>query len=171
MDDPIGRQLLLQVILIAVNAFFAAAEIAVVSLNANKLRKMAEEGDKHAARMLELVGNPTGFLSAIQIGITLAGFLGSAFAADNFADRLVRWIVDDLHYTAIPESVLNTLSVILSFFTLVFGELVPKRIAMQKPMVIAKFTTPVVRGVSVLMKPVIWLLSASTNGVLRLIGF
>lgn len=65
---------------------------------------MAEEGDKHAARMLELVGNPTGFLSAIQIGITLAGFLGSAFAADNFADRLVRWIVDDLHYTAIPES-------------------------------------------------------------------
>ena len=74
MDDPIGRQLLLQVILIAVNAFFAAAEIAVVSLNANKLRKMAEEGDKHAARMLELVGNPTGFLSAIQIGITLAGF-------------------------------------------------------------------------------------------------
>ena len=81
MDDPIGRQLLLQFLLILVNAFFAASEIAVVSLNANKLKKDAEEGNKKAARMLKMVEQPTSFLSAIQICITLAGFLGSAFAA------------------------------------------------------------------------------------------
>lgn len=175
MDDHIGRQLLLQFLLILVNAFFAASEIAVVSLNANKLRKDAEEGSKKAARLLKLVEQPTSFLSAIQICITLAGFLGSAFAAENFSDKLVRWLVDDLKLTAISESVLDTLSVvaitiILSFFTLVLGELVPKRIAMHAPMKVAAFTTPVVRAVALIMKPVIWLLSVTTAGVLRLFG-
>ncbi len=175
MDDHIGRQLLLQFLLILVNAFFAASEIAVVSLNANKLRKDAEEGSKKAARLLKLVEQPTSFLSAIQICITLAGFLGSAFAAENFSDKLVRWLVDDLRLTAISESVLDTLSVvvitiILSFFTLVLGELVPKRVAMHAPMKVAAFTTPVVRAVALIMKPVIWLLSVTTAGVLRLFG-
>lgn len=175
MDDPIGRQLLLQLLLILVNAFFAASEIAVVSLNANKLRKDAEDGNKKAARLLKLVEHPTSFLSAIQIGITLAGFLGSAFAAENFSDRLVRWMVDDVKFTLLSESTLDTLSVvvitiILSFFTLVLGELVPKRIAMHAPMKVAAFTTPVVRVVAVIMKPVIWLLSVSTAGMLRLFG-
>ncbi len=175
MDDPIGRQLLLQLLLILVNAFFAASEIAVVSLNANKLRKDAEDGNKKAARLLKLVEQPTSFLSAIQIGITLAGFLGSAFAAENFSDRLVRWLVDDVKFTLLSESALGTLSVvaitiILSFFTLVLGELVPKRIAMHAPMKVAVFTTPVVRVVAVIMKPIIWLLSVSTAGMLRLFG-
>ena len=121
--DPIGRQLLLQFLLILVNAFFAASEISVVSLNVNKLKKEAEEGDRKAAKMLKLVETPTSFLSAIQIGITLAGFLGSAFAADNFSQRLVDWMVNDLQFTAISPAVLDTLSVvaitlILSFFTL-----------------------------------------------------
>lgn len=175
MDDPIGRQLLLQFLLILVNAFFAASEIAVVSLNANKLRKDAEDGNKKAARLLKLVEQPTSFLSAIQIGITLAGFLGSAFAAENFSDRLVSWLMDDLKFTALSRNALNTLSVvvitiILSFFTLVLGELVPKRIAMHAPMKVATFTTPVVRVVAVIMKPIIWLLSVSTAGMLRLFG-
>ncbi|MDD7676139.1 MAG: hemolysin family protein [Eubacteriales bacterium] len=175
MDDPLGRQLLLQFLLILVNAFFAASEIAVVSLNANKLKKDAEEGNKKAARMLKMVEQPTSFLSAIQICITLAGFLGSAFAAENFSDSLVRWLVDDVKFTLLPESALNTLSVvlitiILSFFTLVLGELVPKRIAMHSPMKVAAFTTPVVRAVAIVMKPVIWLLSVSTAGVMRLFG-
>lgn len=175
MDDPIGRQLLLQLLLILVNAFFAASEISVVSLNVNKLKKEAEEGDVKAAKMLKLVETPTSFLSAIQIGITLAGFLGSAFAADNFSERLVRWIVDDLQFTAISEGALDTLAVvaitlILSFFTLVLGELVPKRIGMRFPFQVAKFTTPVVRVVAVILKPVIWLLSVSTAGVLLLFG-
>lgn len=175
MDDPIGRQLLLQFLLILVNAFFAASEIAVVSLNANKLRKDAEDGNKKAARLLKLVEQPTSFLSAIQIGITLAGFLGSAFAAENFSGKLVRWLVEDLKFTALSEKVLDTLSVIvitiiLSFFTLVLGELVPKRIAMHAPMKVAGFTTPVVRVVAIIMKPIIWLLSVSTAGMLRLFG-
>ena len=87
----IALQLLLQVVLIVINAFFAATEIAVISLNANKLRKLEEEGDKLAPRLLKMVEEPAGFLSTIQIGITLAGFLASAFAADSFSEYLVRW--------------------------------------------------------------------------------
>ena len=87
MDTPIGALFMLQVILIAINAFFAAAEIAIVSLNENKLRRQMEEGDKKAEKLLSLVLEPSGFLSTIQIAITLAGFLGSAFAADNFSDH------------------------------------------------------------------------------------
>ena len=92
-SDPIWPQLLLQLILILVNAYFAATEIAVISLNENVLRREAEEGDKKAAKLLKIVEAPTRFLSTIQIGITLAGFLGSAFAADNFAGRIRDWAV------------------------------------------------------------------------------
>lgn len=171
--DPIWSQLLLQVVLIAINAFFAATEIAVISLNENKLRKQAEEGDGKAAQMLKMVEQPAGFLSTIQIGITLAGFLGSAFAADNFASKIVRYLVDEVQLTAIPENVLNTLAVvlitiILSYFTLIFGELVPKRVAMQKSDQVARAVCGIINGISKVVKPVVWLLSASTNGVLRL---
>ena len=171
----IALQLLLQVVLIVINAFFAATEIAVISLNANKLRKLEEEGDKLAPRLLKMVEEPAGFLSTIQIGITLAGFLASAFAADSFSEYLVRWFCEDLGITMLPISVVDTLSVIfitliLSYFTLVFGELVPKRIAMQKPMEMARFSCRVVSAIEVLARPVIFLLSCSTNGVLRLIG-
>ena len=134
--DTIGPQILLQVVLIALNAFFAATEIAVISLNAGKLRKMMEEGDKKAGKMLKLVEEPSGFLSTIQIGITLAVIL---------------------------------ITIILSYFTLIFGELVPKRIAMQKPMAVAKIACGVIRAIAAVMRPVIWFLSASTNGVLRLL--
>ncbi len=108
----LGQQLLLQIILILLNAFFAATEIAVISLNENKLKKQVESGDRLASKMLKMVTEPTGFLSTIQIGITLAGFLGSAFAAENFSDRLVNWLINDCHVT-ISESLLNTLSVIV----------------------------------------------------------
>lgn len=170
--DPIGRQIFFQLVLILLNAFFAATEIAVISLTPNKLKKLVEDGDKKAAGLLKMVEAPSGFLSTIQIGITLAGFLGSAFAAQNFSDKLVSWFIS-LGIT-IPENVLNTISVIiitiiLSYLTLVFGELVPKRIAMQKPLQIAKFSSGVIRGVSVIMKPVIWLLTGSTNLILRIL--
>ncbi len=136
-DDPLWRLLLLPVLLIALNAFFAAAEIAVISLSENRLRRQAEEGDKKADRLLSMVRKPAAFLSTIQIGITLSGFLASAFAADTFAGRLVHWLTVTHRVSLIPADTLQTLSVILitvilSFFTLVFGELVPKRIAMQK---------------------------------------
>ena len=170
----IPRQLLLQVILILLNAFFAAAEIAVVSLNGTKLRRLEEEGDKKAGRLLKLVEEPASFLSTIQVGITMAGFLGSAFAADNFSEYLVKWVYEDIGFHGIPEAALDTISVvvitiILAYFTLIFGELVPKRIAMQKSLEVAKFSSGVVSGVAVVMKPVIWFLSFSTNTVLRIL--
>ena len=99
--DSIPSQLLLQAILILVNAFFAATEIAVLSLNATQLEKKAEKGEKTAKRLLKLTQEPSGFLSTIQIGITLAGFLGSAFAADNFSGYLVDWIYNDIGFTCL----------------------------------------------------------------------
>lgn len=172
--DTIWRQLFLQVILILLNAFFAMTEIAVISLNATKLRRMTEDGDKTAGKLLKLVEEPSGFLSTIQIGITLAGFLGSAFASTSFSEYLVDWVYNGLGFQALSVSVLNTLSVIvitliLSYFTLVFGELVPKRIAMQKPMEVARISCGVVSAVAVVMRPVVWLLSVSTNGMLKLL--
>ncbi|MCQ4865034.1 hemolysin family protein [Pseudoflavonifractor phocaeensis] len=173
-SDPIWPQLLLQVVLILVNAFFAATEIAVISLNENVLRHQAEDGDKKAAKLLKIVETPTRFLSTIQIGITLAGFLGSAFAADNFAGRIRDWAVASYQLDAGAAAAVNTLSVILitiilSFFTLVFGELVPKRIAMQKTDKVARMACGVVSVLAAFMRPIIWLLTVSTNGILRLL--
>ena len=174
-SSPIWRQLLLQAALILVNAFFAATELAVLSVNENKIRKQAEDGDKRAAKLLKIIEQPTAFLSTIQVGITLAGFLGSAFAADGFASRLTNWLVNDIGLTGISASTLNTLSVIiitiiLSYFTLVLGELVPKRIAMQKSDFIIKISLGVVGFLSAILRPISWFLSVSTNGVLRLLG-
>ena len=173
MDSIIGK-LLLQVVLIALNAFFAATEMAVVSLNATKLRKLEEEGDKKAAKLLKLVDAPSSFLSTIQIAITLAGLLGSAFAADSFSVYIVNWVYDGLGLTMIPQGVMNTIAMvittlILSYFQLVFGELVPKRIALQKSYQVACIASGVVSAVATVMRPVIWLLSVSTNGILRLL--
>lgn len=173
-DDPsLFPQLLVLILLILVNAFFAAAEIAVISLSETKLRKQAEEGDKKAKKLLGLTQAPDHFLSAIQIAITLAGFLSSAFAADSFSDPLVQWLMAQ-GVTQIPQSTLNTLMVIvitivLSYFSLVLGELVPKRIAMKKTEAVARMTVGTVCAVATVCRPVIWLLSKSTNGVLRLL--
>ena len=172
--DSIPSQLLLQAILILVNAFFAATEIAVLSLNATQLEKKAEKGEKTAKRLLKLTQEPSGFLSTIQIGITLAGFLGSAFAADNFSGYLVDWIYNDIGFTALSLTTLDTLAVIvitliLSYFTLIFGELVPKRIAMQKPYEVSKLSCGVVLAVAKVVKPVVKFLSMSTNAILRIL--
>ena len=168
------KQLLLQLLLILLNAFFAATEIAVISLNENKLRHQLEEGDKKAARMLKMVEEPTGFLSTIQIGITLAGFLGSAFAADNFSEMLVGWITSTFN-VPISESTLDTIAVIvitliLSYFTLVLGELVPKRVAMRNPEGLARAVCGIVIFLEKILKPIVWFMTVSTNGMLRLFG-
>ena len=170
--DPIWGQLLLQVVLILLNAFFAATEIALLSVNSNRIKKLAEEGDRKANQLLKILDEPTGFLSTIQIGITLAGFLGSAFAAENFAGRITDWVANKV--TVVPPDVINTISVILitlilSYFTLVLGELVPKRIAMQKPEKVARFSCSVIWVMEKLVHPLIWLLTVSTNGMLRLL--
>ena len=172
--DSIPQQLLLQAILILINAFFAMTEIAVISLNPGKLRMLAEEGDKTAPRLLKLVEEPSGFLSTIQIAITLSGFLGAAFAGDAFAESLTAWLLG--LGVGLPASVLNTVSlvavtVVLSYFTLVFGELVPKRIAMQKAEQISRAVVPAIDAFAKVCKPIIWLIGKNTNGIVRLLGF
>lgn len=172
-SDPIGGPLLFQLVLILLNAYFASTEIAVLSLNEVMLRHQAEEGDKAAAMLLKLADNPNRFLSTIQVGITLAGFLGSAFAAENFANRLATAILNA--GAAIDPQLLTTLCVILitlilSYFTLVLGELVPKRIAMQQPEKVAKMSGRVILVLAEIFRPIVWLLSKSTNGMLRLLG-
>ena len=173
--DRLFWLLLLQLVLIAINAFFAASEMALVSLNTNLLRKQAEEGDKKARKLLELSEEPTAFLSAIQIAITLAGFLGSAFAADNFSDPLTDLIYNKLGFTLLGEETLNSITVILitlalSYFTLVLGELVPKRISQHSPEKVARLVCPVVSAIKTVLKPIIWVLTKSTNLCLRLCG-
>ena len=121
-----------------------------------------------------MVEEPSGFLSTIQVAITLAGYLGSAFAAENFSGSLSNWIYYGLGFQSLSLAALNTLSIviitiILSYFTLVFGELVPKRIAMQKSYEVARMACGVIRGMAFVLRPVIWLLSVSVNGVLRLL--
>ena len=174
MSD-IFRQLFLQLILILVNAFFAATEIALISLNEKKIKSQAEDGDKKASKMLKIIEEPTQFLSTIQIGITLAGFLGSAFAADNFAERLTNGIIRLFNLSAQNARTINDVSVviitiILSFFTLVLGELVPKRIAMRHKEKLANSVCGLISILSSILKPIIWLLTVSTNCVLRIFG-
>lgn len=165
--------LLLQVVLICLNAVFACAEIAVISMNDNKLEKMASEGDKRAIRLTKLTSQPARFLATIQVAITLSGFLGSAFASGNFSGVIVDWLVD-LGVT-IPVGILDSIAVvlitiILSYFTLVFGELLPKQIAMRKSEQLALGLSGLISAVAKIFAPLVSLLTISTNGVLRLLG-
>ncbi len=165
--------LLIQVILIALNAIFASAEIAVLSINEAKLEKLSNQGNKKAMRLRRLTAEPAKFLATIQVAITLSGFLGSAFAAENFSDPLVDFIIG--LGVNIPRASLDAIAVILitlilSYFTLIFGELVPKRIAMKKSEGIALAISGPIGTISVLFKPLVWFLSISTNVILRLIG-
>ena len=169
------QQLLLQLILILLNAFFAATEIALLSVNEKKVRSLADEGDKKAKKLIKIIDDPTKFLSAIQVGITLAGFLGSAFAADNFADKLTGFIVStfgvaDAYVGTIDTIAVILITLILSYFTLVLGELVPKRVAMKHKEKLANSVCGIISTLTSVLKPIIWFLTASTNLVLRLFG-
>ncbi|MGI6117506.1 MAG: hemolysin family protein [Bilifractor sp.] len=160
---------LLQAALIAVNAVFSCAEFAVVSVGEAKLEKILEDGDKRAKTLLKLKRQPARLLSTIQVAITLAGFLGSAFAADSFSDRLVSLLARaGIQMHSSVAIILITL--ILSYFSLVFGELVPKRLAMKNPEGVALGISKVLYVISIIFFPLVWLLSVSTNGVLRLMG-
>ena len=165
--------ILLQIALIALNAIFAGTEIAVISVNETKLEKEVESGNKRAGWLLKMVRNSSGFLATIQVAITLSGFLGAAFASDSFAEKLT-WLLQKTGI-GISESVLNTISVILvtliiSYFSIVFGEMIPKRIAMKNA---ERFSLTMAGPITVIAKlfaPLVWLLTKSTNGVLRLCG-
>ncbi len=172
-------QLFLQLILIILNAIFACAEIAVISVSDAKVAKLEEQGDKRAKKLRKLKDRPDKFLSTIQVAITLAGFLGSAFAADHFADRIVKAVANAKFVAesgiAVNEELVETVSVvvitlILSFITLIFGELVPKRLAMRKSEKIALRMAGMLCTVSGFFAPITGLLSLSTNGVLRMMG-
>ncbi len=166
-------QLLLQVILIFLNAVFACAEIAVLSVNEAKLTKLEEAGDKRAKKLRKLTEQPSKFLSTIQVAITLSGFLGSAFAADNFSKPLVDWIMgmaSNLNRGVVESVAVVAITLVLSYFTLILGELVPKRLAMRKSEQMSLAMAPMLLGCATLFTPVVWFLSVSTNLVLRLMG-
>lgn len=176
MDDPgsIIFQIVLLFVLILVNAFFAMSEIAIISLNDNMVEKMAEEGNKKAKQIMKLTENPSNFLSTIQIGVTLAGFLTSASASTTFAEMLTNAVM--AKFPTAPVGIINGVSVVLitvimSYFSLVLGELAPKRMAMQKPEAIAYKVVPVLLVVKKFTSPFVKILSLSTNAVVRLFGF
>ena len=161
--------LLLQVVLIGLNAIFACAEIAVISMNDNKLAKLAAEGDKRAKRLQKLTSQPARFLSTIQVAITLSGFLGSAFAAENFSDGLVTWLINlgvKVPAATLEPIAVMAITVVLSYFTLIFGELVPKRVAQAKAEQLALGMSGLISGIAAVFKPIVWFLTASTNAVL-----
>ena len=171
--DSVGFLLLFQVILIGLNAIFASAEIAVLSINEAKLERMANEGNGKAKRLFKLTREPAKFLATIQVAITLSGFLGSAFAADNFSEPLVDWVLSlgvNLPAATLDAIAVVVITLILSYFTLIFGELVPKRLAMKKSESIAMGISGIISGIAVVFRPIVWLLSVSTNLVLRLLG-
>lgn len=166
-------QIIVLIILIGLNAYFAATEIAFITLNDVKIEKQAKEGNKKAKQILKMLKEPSKFLATIQIGITLAGFLSSAFASNTFADKLApilnSWLpalnIETWHTISIV-----VITIILSFFTLVFGELVPKRLAMKYYEKISYATIGIIRVISIVTAPFVKFLTMSTNFVSKIFG-
>lgn len=168
-------QLLLQLFLILLNAIFACAEIAFLSMNENKVSQLSSKKSKKLTKLKKLTSRPEKFLATIQVAITLAGFIGSAFAAENFSDKLVWLVRQSAINIPLSDEVLDSIAVVLitlllSFFTILLGELVPKRLAMKNPEKLALSLVSLISFISHLFAPVVWLLTASTNGMLRLFG-
>lgn len=158
-------QLLLLVVLTLINGFLAAAEIAVVSVNKNRVEQKAEEGNLKSQKLLEIIREPNNFLSTIQVGITLVNILSGASLADSLAARLA----PVLGGTAAARTIANVLiMLLLTYVSIVFGELYPKRIAMTHTEKVAQVTSSVVRKLGVIAKPFVWLLTASTNLLAKL---
>lgn len=172
-SNPLLWLFLLQLVFICFNAIFACAEIAVITMNDNKLAKLSAVGDKRALRLIKLTEQPSSFLATIQVGITLVNLLSSAVATENFSDRLVAWLVGI--GINIPVSIINVLSVaiitvLLTYFTVLLGELIPKRLAMKKAEQIALSMSGLIYTLSRVFTPAVWLFTVSTNGLLRLLG-
>ena len=165
-------QIMFLVILIALNAFFAASEIAYISLNDKKIEKQAKEGNKKAKQIYKMLETPSKFLATIQIGITLAGFLSSAFASDTFSDVIAPQMnnIIPIGISVWKSISIVIITIILSFFTLIFGELVPKRLAMKNYEKIAFGTISVIRMISIITAPFVKLLTITTNSISKLFG-
>lgn len=167
------NQAIVLLILIAINAFFAASEIALITLNDNKIKRMSDEGNKKALQLVRLLEEPSRFLATIQIGITLAGFLASAFAAESFADPVVKSLMGlnlPMSESFLRVTTVILITVVLAYFTLVLGELVPKRVAMKKSESIAFFVVTPLTFLSKVTSPFVKLLTASMNLFLRVFG-
>ena len=165
----ISAQILLLIALTIMNAFFSGAEMAVVSVNKNRIRMLADSGNKKAILIQKLSEDSTGFLSTIQVAITFAGFFSSASAATGISQVLGA----KLSLLGVPYSkslAMVAVTILLSYFNLVFGELVPKRIALQKAEKFSLFAVSPIYAISKVLGPFIKLLSVSTNGVLKLLG-
>lgn len=164
-------QIVLLVLLILLNGLFSASELAFLSINKAKLNIQVNQKNKKAIKVKKLLENPSSFLATIQIGITLAGYLASAFAAESFADQIVSNLSNiDISVGILKTIIVILITIILSYFTLVFGELVPKRVAMRYP---EKIAFAMVGFLTVLMKlafPFVWILTKSTNIVSKLLG-
>ncbi len=170
--DPAGNTIIFDLLLLLLftlmNAYFAGAEMAVVSVNKNRIRSLAEQGNKKAKVIEGLFEDSTRFLSTIQVAITFAGFYSSASAAASISPALAEW----LKGVGIPYSgqiAHNGVTLILMFFNLVFGELVPKRIALQKAEAFCMITVMPIHYISIILSPFIKLLSVSTKLVLKLL--
>jgi len=173
-DDPLIGQLVFVFILTLINGFFSMSEIAIITVNDNKMRRMADEGNHKARYLVKFIEEPGRFLSTIQVGVTLAGFLASAFAANSFSGRLADFIVKHTGLTnasSIESTCVVLITLMLSYVTLVFGELVPKRIGMQKAEPIALAVGGLVQAIGIVMTPFVYVLTKSCNGVLRLLGY
>lgn len=156
-------------LLTAINAFFASAEMAIVSLYKNRMKMLANEGNKKAAILYKLIEEPTNFLSTIQVGITLAGFFASASAATGISQDFGQFLSN----MGIPygsEIAFAGVTIILSYFTLVFGELVPKRIALKKSETIAMLSLKPILLISKIVLPFVKILSMSTYLIVKLLG-
>ena len=166
-------QLIILAVLIFLNAFFAASEIAFISLNDTKIEKQAKDGNKKAKQIEKMLKTPSKFLATIQIGITLAGFLSSAFASDTFAEKLAPILFQCMPFFSLGvwKSIsIIIITIILSFFTLVFGELVPKRLAMKNYEKIAFGTIGIIRAISIITSPFVKFLTLVTNSISKLFG-
>lgn len=166
-------QIIILVILVLINAFFAASEMAFVTLNDAKIASMAKEGNKKAKKIEKMLNKPSKFLATIQIGITLAGFLSSAFAADTFVQKLAPVLYQNFQFLSLEiwQGIsLVLITVIISFFTLIFGELVPKRIAMKFSEKVAFFAVGPIHFVSIITAPFVAFLTATTNFISKLFG-
>ena len=169
MDDPLPSPFVTSIILIliltAINAFLAGAEMAFVSLNPAKIKKMADQGDRKARKVRRLLEDSDSFLSAIQVGITFAGFFNSASASQAFVGRLMPWLG---HLPGAETIATALVTVIISYFTLVLGELYPKQVALQVPEQYARMSASIILGMRFVFRPFIWLLTASTSVLKRL---
>ena len=159
--------ILIVVFFVLVNAFFSGTEMAVITLNDNKMRKLAEEGDKKAMRVIGFLNNPGKFLATIQVGVTLAGFLSSAFASANFSGKIAAAIDPEGRYAWMETLWMVVITIVLSYFSLVLGELVPKRIAQKYPEKWAFAAANAVKTFGLIMRPFTAFLTASTNLILK----